>query len=315
MKHIVTLTMNPAIDASVSVARVVPERKLRGSQPRFDPGGGGINVSRAIAYLGGRSTAFYTSGQAHGRWLEALLDDEGLDHRPLRIGGHTRESLTVDETSSGQQYRFGTPGPSLRPEEWERCRASVEDLDPPPDYLVVSGSLPPGGPEDFHARLARYARRAGVRMVLDASGPSFRRAVAEGVFLIKPNLREFRALAGGDLEEEAAQVAAAEGLVARDQSAIVVVSLGAAGALMVGPDGARRLRAPTVPIRSKVGAGDSMVAGIVTALARGAEPVEAVQYGVAAGAAAVMTPGTRLCRREDTDNLFRQIAEDRGGPA
>lgn len=314
MAHIVALAMNPAIDKSVSIDRVVPEKKLRCSRPQYDPGGGGINVSRAIRKLGGRSTLFYTSGQSHGRILESLLDEEGLDHLPMRIEGRTRASFTVDESSTGQQYRFSTPGPELKQNEWEQCLQAVMSIDPSPDYLVVSGSIPPGVPADYYAQLARFSRRIGAKMILDATGEPFIKATREGVFLIKPNLREFRSLVGKEIEEEAQQVAESERLIAAGHSKVVVVSLGAAGALMVWEGGCERLRAPTVSIKSKVGAGDSMVAGIVTAMAAGAPPVEAVQYGVAAGAAAVMTPGTMLCRHADTQKLFRRISEERRRP-
>jgi 6-phosphofructokinase 2 len=240
-----------------------------------------------------------------------LLEEEGLDHHPLKIEGPTRESFTVDETTSGQQYRFSTPGPEVKPNEWEQCLQEVTAVDPKPDYLVASGSIPPGVPMDFYARLARFARKIDAKMVLDATGEPFFMAVQEGVYLIKPNLREFRRLVGKGLEDETEQVSAAHRLIAEGYCEVVVVSLGAAGALVTWTDGCERLRAPTVSIKSKVGAGDSMVAGIVTAMARGAPPIDAVQYGVAAGAAAVMTPGTTLCRREDTQKLFGRISEER----
>jgi 6-phosphofructokinase 2 len=311
MVEILTLTMNPAVDKSAVIERVVPGKKLRCRQPRFDPGGGGINVARAVHKLGGSATACYTSGRSSGRLLESLLDEEGLDQVPLRIRGWTRESFSVTESATGQQYRFSTPGPELGEEEVEQCLQQVKDRPHGSDYLVVSGSLPPGAPVDVFARLARFCRESGAKMLLDATGEPFSMAVAEGVYLIKPNLREFRALTGEKLEDESRQTAAAEELVAEGRSEIVVVSLGAAGALMAWKGGCERLRAPTVTIESKVGAGDSMMGGMVKALAEGSAPVEAVQYGVAAGAAAVMTPGTALCRAEDTEKLFNRIAGER----
>ncbi len=308
MDWITTLAMNPTIDKNVSIDRVVPEHKLRCSKPSLDPGGG-VNVARAIRKLGGKATLFYTAGGIYGTLRERLLEEEGLDHLPLRVEEQTRESFTVDESSSGQQYRFSTPGPELTAEEWHECLKRVTSA-AKPGYLVVSGSIPPGVPDDFYARLARLAKERDAKLFLDASGIPFRLGVGEGVFLIKPNLREFRRLCGDELEDEAGLVAAAERLIAAGDSEIVVVSLAASGALMVWRGGHERLRAPTVSIHSKVGAGDSMVAGIVKAMADGAAPVAAVRYGVAAGAAAVMTPGTQLCRLEDTRNLYNQIAEE-----
>ncbi|MGD9300886.1 MAG: 1-phosphofructokinase family hexose kinase [Desulfobacterales bacterium] len=307
MESILTITMNPTIDRSTRIDRVVPERKLRCEAPRYEPGGGGLNVSRAIRKLGGKSTAIYTSGGPHGQMLEKLLDREGIDHRPVSISDRTRESFTVFENTTGQQYRFSTPGPTLKEAEWMRCLDELFAIDQRPDYLVASGSLPPGAPDDFYARLARFAKEAGARMILDATANPFTLAVREGVFMIKPNLREFRALAEKDITDEGQQEELARQIVDSGQSEVVVVTLGSAGALLVWQEGSTQLRAPTVPIESKVGAGDSTVAGIVLGLSQGESLLDAVKFGLASGAAAVMTPGTELCRGEDARRLFRSM--------
>jgi 6-phosphofructokinase 2 len=307
MKHIVTLTMNPCIDVGTRIDNVVAEQKLRCGEPSFEPGGGGINVSRAIHKLGGRSVAVYTAGGALGELLQDLLDREAVRHRPVKIREQTRESFMVRENSTGQQYRFSLPGPHLETDEWKACLAAVCDAETGPEYLVLSGSLPPGVPEDFYAEIAKQAGEAGTKVILDATGAPFRSALQEGVFLIKPNLRELRLLSDIGLDSEGQQEAFAEKLVKEGRAQVVVVSLGAAGALMVWNEGSRRFRAPTVNIQSKVGAGDSMVAGIVLGLARDESFEEAVRFGVASGAAAVMTPGTKLCREEDTVLLYRRM--------
>jgi 6-phosphofructokinase 2 len=297
--------VNPSIDKSSYVNQVIPGRKLRCQPPRHEPGGGGINVSRAIHRLGGQSVALYTAGGATGQMLQDLLGDEGvINHRPIPIENLTRQNLTVLEEASGQQYRFGMPGPALKDAEWQRCLDEVAMLNPKTGYIVASGSLPSGVPDDFYARVASLAREMGSRTIVDTSGEPLRLAAREGVYLLKPNLRELSQLAGRDLDDEAQQEAAAWDLVDTGQSELVVVSLGAAGALLVSSAGHKRLRSPTVPIRSRVGAGDSMVAGLVLALARGASLYDAARFGVAAGAAAVMTPGTELCRREDVEQLY-----------
>ena len=305
MQTIATLTMNPTIDRSSSVGQVIPERKLRCKPPRHEPGGGGINVSRAIHRLGGQSVALYTAGGVTGQMLQDLLGDEGvINHRPIVIEELTRQNLTVLEESSGQQFRFGMPGPVLQDAEWQRCLDELAILEPKTGYIVASGSLPSGVPDDFYARVASLAKEMGSRIIVDTSEVPLRLAAREGVYLLKPNLRELRQLAGRDLEDEAQQVAAAKEIVDTGQSEVVIVSLGAAGALLVSSAGHKRLRSPTVPIRSRVGAGDSMLAGIALALARGASLSDAARFGVAAGAAAVMTPGTELCRREDVEQLY-----------
>jgi 6-phosphofructokinase 2 len=306
---IATLTMNPAIDKSSAVAQVVAEWKLRCDPPEYEPGGGGINVSRAIRKLGGDSVAFYPAGGLAGRMLSDLLDREGLQHQSMSIAGVTRENFTVLEKSTGQQYRFGMPGPTLQEEEWRQCLEEISHLLPQVDCLVASGRLPPGVPADFYGLLAKLVKEQNTRLIVDTSGDALRLAVEEGVFLIKPNLQEFAELTGQERVDELLEEHLARELVSTNKSEAVVVSLGAAGVLVATPDGMERVQAPLVPINSKVGAGDSTVAGIVLALARGQSWREAIRFGVAAGAAAVMTPGTELCLREDVERLYEQLIQ------
>lgn len=307
VKGIVSLAMNPAIDKSSSVEHVLAERKLYCKAPRFEPGGGGVNISRALKELGGESVLLYAAGGLTGHRLMDLLDQEGITQRPLPIEGMTRESLVILEESTGQQFRFGMPGPSLSNEECERCLHELSAISPTPDYLVASGSLPSGVPDDFYARVARAGKNNGTRVIIDASGEALKRALQEGVYLIKPNGREFRDLVGKDIKEETQIKAEAQKMVKSGRCEILVISLGAAGALMVSENIAEHILPPTVPIVSKVGAGDSMVAGIVLSLARGKTLRDSVRFGVAAGAAAVMAPGTELCRREDVERLYAQM--------
>jgi 6-phosphofructokinase 2 len=304
---IVTLTMNPAIDKSSSVDRVIAEWKLRCKPPFYEAGGGGINVSRAIKRLGGASYAIYTMGDHLGRMLRDLLESEGIDHHPVEIRGLTRENLIIYEESSGQQYRFGMPGPELEEDEWKRCLSEIASLEPAPEFIVASGSLPPGVPEDFYARVAKLGKERGCKVAVDTSGSPLMDAAEVGVFLLKPNLREMGFL--HDEEGMADVEAAARKLIHAGKGEVVVISLGRQGAVFVTPDQAHKVWAPAVPIQSKVGAGDSMVAGIVLSLAKGSSMLEAVTFGVACGSAAVMTPGTELCRREDAERLYEKIVE------
>jgi 6-phosphofructokinase 2 len=310
MKKIVSFTMNPAIDKSTGVEHVIAERKLYCQPPRFEPGGGGVNVSRVIKKLGGESMLLYPAGGYTGTRLKDLLEEEGITHRPVPIEGTTRESLVVLEESTGRQFRFGMPGPVLKDEEWERCLQELSAIRPQPDFLVASGSLPPGVPSDFYARVARIGKDHGAKVIIDTSGDALNRALQEGVYLIKPNYREFRDLVGEDVKEESQIEAEAVKMVKSGRCEILVISLGAAGALMVSEEVVEPIRPPTVPIVSKVGAGDSMVAGTVLSLARGQTPRDSVLFGIAAGAAAVMTPGTELCRREDTERLYTRMLSE-----
>ena len=299
--------MNPAIDKSSSVEHVIAERKLYCKSPSFEPGGGGINVTRAIKKLGGESVALYPSGGPTGEMLRYLFEQEGLDHRPIPFNGWTRENLVMLEESTGQQYRFGMPGTHLSEVEWQQCLHELSAINSRPDFIVASGSLPPGVPEDFYARVARIGKDLGAKVVIDTSGEALRLALSEGVYLIKPNIREFRELIATGKDDESEIKNIAEEIVRSGQSRVVVISLGAAGILMVSREGHERIQPPTVPIVSKVGAGDSTVAGIVLSLARGNALRDAIRFGVAAGTAAVMTPGTELCRREDTERFYKQM--------
>ncbi|MBN1991756.1 MAG: 1-phosphofructokinase family hexose kinase [Anaerolineae bacterium] len=308
MKTIVSLTMNPTLDKSTGIDHVVPDRKLRCQTLNQEPGGGGINVSRAIRKLGGDSVALYPAGGPNGETIERFLDEEGLDHVRIPVAGWSRESWMVLEEETGQQYRIILPGPHLKQPEWERCLEEIAKTKPEPDYVVASGSLSPGVPDDFFAWLAQWTRQAGGRFILDTSSKAaLKTATQEGVYLIKPNLREFRELVGSELKDEAEQEVKAMAMVEAGQSDVVVVSLGAAGVILATQQGCERLRAPTVSIKSKVGAGDSTVAGIVLGLARDQTLRESILFGVAAGAAAVMTPGSELCRKEDTERLYQRM--------
>jgi 6-phosphofructokinase 2 len=247
----------------------------------------------------------YPAGGLTGKRLQELLDDEGLNHRSFPIEGVNRESLVILEESTGRQYRFGMPGPQVQKKEWEQFLDGLSAIEPSPDYLVASGSLPPGVPADFYAQVARIGKNWRAKTIIDVSGEALEQALQERVYLIKPNVREFRELVGKDIKEESQIKAEAQKMVKSGRCEVLVISLGAAGALMVSEEISEHVLPPTVPIISKVGAGDSMVAGIVLSLARGNPLRESVLFGVAAGTAAVMTPGTELCRREDAERLFK----------
>jgi len=310
LQSILTLTMNPTIDKSAMVGHVLPERKLRCQPPRFDPGGGGINVSRAIRKLGGESKAYYVSGGPPGASLHQLLDREEINHHAMAIEGWTRENLTIFEEETEQQFRFGMPGPNMGEKEWRKCLDKLYKAAPKPDYIVASGSLPPGVPEDFYARVARIAQELDARMILDTSGAPLACAVEEKrLFLIKPNLRELEALANGDIEDEFQQETLLRQIVESGRSEAVLLSLGRGGARLAWNDGCEYFRTPTVSIKSKVGAGDSMVGGVTLSLTQGNPIPEAVRFGMSAGAAAVMTPGTELCRKKDTMRLYDSITQ------
>ncbi len=196
MKPVATLTMNPTIDVSSTLEEVVPRRKLRCEEPNRDPGGGGINVARVIHRLGGTAMALYIAGGATGQLLHKMVRREKIEGRRIEIEKLTRESFTITETAAGRQFRFVFPGPTIRRGEWQQCLDMLGLFTPMPAYIVASGSLPPGVPVDFYARAAKVAKRVGARFILDTSGQPLRAAMAEGIFLIKPNRHELEEATG-----------------------------------------------------------------------------------------------------------------------
>jgi 6-phosphofructokinase 2 len=315
---IVTFTINPALDAATTTERLIPAEKLRCEVPRYFPGGGGVNVARAVHALGGEAVAVYAAGGLTGQMLTDLLAGEGVTSHPVAIRGTTRENLTVGEAQSGRQFRFVMPGPEVSEAECEACLEALRRVVPTPRYVVASGSLPRGVPPDYYARVAAVAAALGARMVLDTSGAALR-AVGRGrVHLLKPNRRELEFFAGRPLSDLPQFSEAARAFVADGQAEIVVASLGAEGALLATSDGAEHFPALPIGVRGSVGAGDSMVAGIVLALARGLSVHRSVQFGMATAAAALLRPGVELCRREDVERIdaeFHGAAPGIGGPA
>ncbi len=305
MKTIVTLTMNPAIDMFLEVGRMNPGRKLRCPAPIYVPGGGGINVSRAIRRLGGTSVAIFPAGGAPGALLTTMLDREEIPVRAIEISDATREDVNVTERATGQDFRFVVPGPELAMDEWRACLDALR-VQESADIVVASGSLPPSVPVDFYGRIAAIARERGFKLIIDTSGEPLRHAAAPGTYLLKPNVSELSVIAGGGMSQGVIE-GAARSIVATGRAEAVVVSTGAAGAMLVDARGLHRVPAPIVQVANRVGAGDSMVAGIAVALARGWTLADAVQFGVAAGSAAVAAPGHQLCRREETEMLFEQM--------
>ncbi|HSO89754.1 MAG TPA: 1-phosphofructokinase family hexose kinase [Arthrobacter sp.] len=307
MQPILTLTVNPALDVSTATEQVISGHKLRCGTSRLDPGGGGVNVSRVVQRLGGRTLAVYTAGGPTGEAYRRLIEAERVPTLAVPIQGNTREDFTVDETTTGKQFRFVLQGPELSEPEWRLCLALVADSIPVGGYVVASGSLPPGVPEDFYAQVARLARLQDARCIVDASGPALAEALAEGVFLVKPSRRELGLHFGTTLVSDESQVEAAAALVADGSAEHVALTLGGEGAVLASKSGILRLAVPQVQVRSTVGAGDSFLAAFVLRLAQGRTLEEALRAAVAAGSATVTTLATELCRREDVERLEAQL--------
>lgn len=306
--QIVTLTMNPALDITTSVDVVRPTDKLRCATTRYDPGGGGINVARIAHVLGGSVEAVFPVGGATGDVVMSLLNDAGVLFEPVAIDAVTRESFTVNEISTGQQYRFVLPGPRLTFIEQTRCLDQLCHSAKAAQFVVASGSLPPGVPPDFYQRVADICGELGVRFILDTSGGGLR-GVSSGVYLLKASVRELRECVGRSLTTESEQLAAAHGLIESGRAQVVLVSLGSRGALLATQHGSQRFTAIPMGCGSGVGAGDAMVGAITVGLSRGWPLVKSVRLGIAAGAAMLMTPGTAACDRADVEKLFAMSPE------
>jgi len=301
---IATLTLNPAIDKNTWVDKLQPEKKLRCDKPEYEAGGGGLNVSRAISILGGKSLAIYAAGGSTGDKLDSLLDSDGIEEHRIRIRKETRVNLLVTERTTGNQYRFGMPGDELTEDEIQQCLNEVRRLPAGIEYLVASGSIPPNAPDDLYANISLIAQSKNIKFILDTSGKAFDKAAETGLFLIKPNLREMSQIAGKEHISGMEQEEIAGSIIKEGKAEIVVLSLGPRGAMMVTRNDVEYVVPPTIKTTSTVGAGDSMVAGIVLSLTRGEDLSTALKWGVSAGTAATMTSGSELCRRADVERIF-----------
>lgn len=308
-KRVTTLTVNPVIDKSVSVNGIKPNTKLRCTSPTYNAGGGGVNVSRALKKLGIESLCIYLAGGPTGIHLKALLDEEGIEQLTVPTKGWTRDNLAVTDTTTNQQYRFGVPGPKVEKAEWKSLLIQLEQHLQEDQYLIASGKLAPDMPSSFYNEVASLAKKKKARLILDTSGDALTSAVTAPIYLLKPNLGELSAICGVPSISALQLEKLSKKFIAEHDCEILVVSLGPKGALLVTKDKFEYVSAPTVHQKSTIGAGDSMVAGMVAQLLQGKPLTEMVQYGVACGTAATLREGTQLCNKEDADKLYEWIRQ------
>jgi 6-phosphofructokinase 2 len=299
---IITLTLNPAVDKNTKFNGLVAEHKIRCEQPFYDAGGGGINVSKAINRLGGESTAFFPAGGPIGELLKTLVKKEGVAFEAVESKAWTRENFIAVDTANNAQYRFGMPSPELTEVEFEKLLEGIKIHKP--EILVVSGSLPENLASKIFSRISQVFGADKPKIVVDTSGDGLRYALESEIFLIKPNHKELAILLGSDKILPHHVEDSAKALIKKYNCQIVVVSMGPDGAMLFDKDSAHFVAAPKVEKKSTVGAGDSMVGGLVWALSQNFPLSEVLKWGVACGSAATMNEGTKLFKKRDAIKLF-----------
>lgn len=303
MPRIITLTPNPALDFSFEADKVEPNQKLRCSNPRVDAGGGGVNVARAALRLSAQTLAIFTTGGLHGATLKEAVARENVPARIIPVGGETRPAFHVRETSSGDEFRFNFPGAEMSDGEASLFLTALEEEAKSGDYIVASGSLPPGAPRDFWGRAAHIAKSKGARFAIDST-KGVVEALEEGVDLLRLNKSEAPTFAGRSLQwpDDAANFAM--DLVAKGKAGRVAITHGGEGGILAGPSGVARAPSPDVKIVSAVGAGDSFVAALVIALMKNEPDANALRFALAAASATLMTPGTALFEPKEVVRIY-----------
>lgn len=302
---ILTITLNPCIDKSSRVEKMKPESKLRCTEVVNEPGGGGINVSKALKKLETPSVALFPAGGHNGNMLCSLLKEEGILFHAVDTKTETRENWIVLETSTNNQFRFTFPGREVQEETIKTMVEQIRSF--APSFVVASGSLPPGLPDYFYGLIVKNAAAVGAKCIVDTSGPALQALKGKHAFLIKPNIGELCKMLNVDWLDKNEVPDAAQQAIADGFAEVIVISMGAEGAWLVSSDQRYFAAAPPVEKKSTVGAGDSMVAGITYSLQKNKSLKEALQFGVACGSAATMNDGTQLFNMADAERLYAGI--------
>lgn len=308
-KDILTVTLNPAVDVSTNVAQVVAGPKLRCGLPRFDPGGGGVNVARTICKLGGQTRALVAVGGSMGDRLLDLLAAEDVATQPVPVSGETRQSFAVTDESTGAQYRFSVPGQELTGQDADTLIAAITDHTREDGFVIVSGSVAPGLPEDFLEQIITATQHKTPKVIIDTSGTALDRLIthpAVPLYLLRIDENEASEAAHRPLDTIADSVGYAADLVVRGVAEIVIIGRGAEGSVLVGQEHRLICHPPNVPVNSKIGAGDAFVGSMTLAMARCEDLPQALRWGVAAASATVSTEGTALCDAQTTHARFDQ---------
>ncbi len=302
---ILTITLNPCIDKSTRVDELRPEAKLRCTEVVNEPGGGGINVSKALLRLGAETYALMPTGGHNGNMLRALLQEEKIPFHAVDTNVETRENWIVKEEDKNLQFRFTFPGREVE----EKTIIQLIDLIRTftPSFVVASGSLPPGLPPYFYGLIVKTANSIGGKCIVDTSGPALQALKDKHAYLLKPNIGELSKMLDVDKLDKREVPEAAQQAIRDGYAEMMAVSMGADGAWLVTANEKHYCMAPVVERKSTVGAGDSMVAGITYMLEKGKPLEEVIRFGVACGSAATMNEGTQLFDANDVERLFEQL--------
>jgi 6-phosphofructokinase 2 len=306
---ILTITLNPAVDLATHVPQVIAGIKLRCAAPRFDPGGGGVNVARAVCKLGGSARALVAVGGAMGDRLIWMLAAEDVPAVAVTVSGETRQSFAVTDDSTAAQFRFSVPGDLLTSKDADQLLAAITQQTPQDGFVVISGSVAPGLPIDFQRQIIAALAPMGARFVVDTAGFALGELIANPIrplHLLRVDRSEAAEAATRVMTTIADSSAFATELVARGVAQTVVTGRGAEGSVLVSANHRFFCRAPVVKVRSKIGAGDAFVGAMTLALARGDPPEKALRWGVAAASAMVGTEGTALFDRDTAQACFDQ---------
>ena len=303
---IVSFTPNPALDLTLLVPQLEVGEVNRAAESYLDPGGKGINLSRVVHRLGGATVALSVLGGHVGKLAERALRKEGIAFEFVWLRAETRLNVIVQDQSTREGTRIWDTGPAVGPDGVARIRAMVKRRLQGATVFVSTGSLLPGLPEDFHHGMIEAARKQGVKTILDADGKWLMSALPAQPDLIKPNVREAESILGRKLPDEAAAIAGARELLDHGPTA-VLLSMGGRGSILATADGTYKAIPPKIELRSTVGSGDSMVAGMALAMARGQPLVEGLRIGTAAGAATATSVGTQLASAEEIRELLDDV--------
>lgn len=303
---IYTLTLNPAVDRELTVPKVEFDSVLRASESRVDFGGKGFNVSRLLKGMETSSTAIGFLGGRAGELLQDGLQSLGIYTDFVWVPGETRTNVSIVTQSHDHYIKANEKGPPVEPAKQKELLDKIDSLAQRGDWWVLAGSLPPGVTDDFYARIVNVLNEHGSQAILDATGEPLRLGCAEKPYLVKPNAEEAHALTGRPMGTPA-EIAMAAAEIRKMGAQNVVVSMGKAGALLHTSEGTWLTHSPKIVEKNPIGAGDSMVGGLVWALTQGTALKESLGWGVASGAATASLNGTEVGSRPLIEHLFSQV--------